>query len=66
MEINLIPYNQFKSQIIDACIYLSSNTREILQDLKKFHLNIEGKSSQKEFFQRLFLLFSYPDGQSRW
>lgn len=45
MDIHLIPLNEFKSEIIDGCIYLSSNVRENLQDLvssKKIHLNFEG------------------------
>lgn len=44
MDIHLISLNDFKSEIIDGCIYLSSNVQETFQDLissKKIHLNFE-------------------------
>ena len=69
MDIHLIVLNEFKSEIIDGCIYLSSSVQETFQDLissKKIHLNFEGNFLWNYFLGMTFDCFSHSRGYIGW
>ncbi|CAF4343541.1 unnamed protein product, partial [Adineta steineri] len=46
IPINFLTFNNLKSQTIDGCIFVSSNSQKILRDMniqRKLHLNIDRK-----------------------